>query len=144
MAIHKLWLSCMLCLCLTSLVSRVGGGYFSTQPSFTSFQTAASMPRSTSNRAVGRQIWCIGKPAAQDANLMRNVEYACGQAGVDCSAIQPGGACYRPNSVISHASYAMNLYYQKNGRNWWTCDFINTGILVFTDPSFGDCIYPSQ
>ncbi|KAI4998637.1 hypothetical protein ZWY2020_053979 [Hordeum vulgare] len=31
--------------------------------------------------------------------------------GVDCGAIQPGGACFEPNMVSAHAAYAMNQLY---------------------------------
>eukprot|EP00249_Psilotum_nudum_P036855 c8884_g1_i1 orf=136-603(-) len=106
---------------------------------------AASLAVSTpAQQGDGRKVWCIGKPAAQDMYLFRNIQYACGEGAVDCSAIQPGGACYTPNTMIAHASYAMNMFYQKNGRNWWTCHFNDTGLLVFTDPSFGKCIYTPQ
>eukprot|EP00250_Pteridium_aquilinum_P014324 c21915_g1_i1 orf=72-524(+) len=92
----------------------------------------------------GQKVWCVGKPAAEDLYLRRNIDYACGEGGVDCRLIQEGGTCFLPNSPIAHASYAMNLYYQKNGRNWWNCHFNNTGLVVFTDPSFGNCKYTAQ
>eukprot|EP00249_Psilotum_nudum_P002554 c15659_g2_i1 orf=78-281(+) len=60
-----------------------------------------------SQQASGRKVWCIGKPAAQDIYLIRNLEYVCGEGAVDCTAIQPGGACYVSNSLTAHASYAM-------------------------------------
>ncbi|KAH7546043.1 hypothetical protein FEM48_Zijuj01G0158800 [Ziziphus jujuba var. spinosa] len=49
-----------------------------------------------------------------DAQLQANLDYVCGH-GVDYSTIQPGGACFEPNTVASHAAYAMNLLYQTSG-----------------------------
>lgn len=93
---------------------------------------------------VGGKVWCIGKPAADEQMLLANIAYACEEGGVDCTDIQPGGACFSPRSIIHHASFVMNMYYQKNQRNWWTCHFNSTGLVVFADPSFGDCIYSPQ
>ena len=83
----------------------------------------------------GGKVWCIAKPSVDEVTLMGNIVYACGEGGVNCAAIQPGGACFKPNSLTAHASFIMNLYYQRNQRNWWTCHFNNTGLVVFTDPS---------
>ncbi|XP_058069041.1 glucan endo-1,3-beta-D-glucosidase [Magnolia sinica] len=84
--------------------------------------------------------WCMPKAGTSDAELQANLDYACGQ-GIDCSAIQPGGACYMPNTVASHAAYAMNLLYQSSGRNPWNCDFSQTASLTSTNPSYGTCTY---
>ncbi|GKU92512.1 hypothetical protein SLEP1_g6226 [Rubroshorea leprosula] len=51
--------------------------------------------------------WCVAKATAEDPALQSALDYAC--ARVDCSEIQPGGSCYEPNNLFSHASYAMNL-----------------------------------
>ncbi|XP_073026077.1 major pollen allergen Ole e 10 [Primulina eburnea] len=83
--------------------------------------------------------WCVAKPSSEQVPLSNNIEYAC--SIVDCSAIQPGGACYLPNNLFNHASVAMNLYYQSRGRNSWNCVFGGTGLRVITDPSYGSCSY---
>ncbi|KAJ0052681.1 hypothetical protein Pint_00785 [Pistacia integerrima] len=41
--------------------------------------------------------------------------------GVDCKPIQPGGSCFQPNTFISLASFAMNLFYKSAGKNFWDC-----------------------
>ncbi|XP_031130707.1 major pollen allergen Ole e 10-like [Ipomoea triloba] len=79
--------------------------------------------------------WCIPKPSATYQQLVDNMSYACNL--VNCSAVQSGGPCYYPNSLINHASFAMNLYYQKAGRNDWNCDFKNSGVIGVSDPSYG-------
>lgn len=74
------------------------------------------------------------KPGVSDAQLQANLDYACGQ-GIDCSPIQPGGACFEPNTVAAHAAYAMNLLYQTAGKNPWNCDFTQTAVLTSNNPS---------
>ncbi|XP_002975447.2 glucan endo-1,3-beta-glucosidase 11 [Selaginella moellendorffii] len=92
----------------------------------------------------GTHIWCVAKPGGDTATLMSALNYACGEGGADCSAIQPGGSCFQPNTVDAHASYAFNSYYQKHGRNYWNCYFDGNALVTVSDPSSGSCIYPSQ
>ncbi|KAK8579322.1 hypothetical protein V6N13_142530 [Hibiscus sabdariffa] len=89
--------------------------------------------------ANGQKTWCTAKPSSDKAALLANINYACSY--VDCQTIQKGSPCFYPNTLINHASVAMNLYYQANGRNVWNCDFTGSGLIVFTDPSYADCIY---
>ncbi|XP_028757703.1 glucan endo-1,3-beta-glucosidase 7 [Neltuma alba] len=88
-----------------------------------------------------KYAWCVPKPGASDAQLQANLDYACGH-GIDCSPIQYGGPCFEPNTVISHAAYAMNLYYQTSGRYPWNCDFSHTAMLSSSNPSYNNCVYP--
>ncbi|TKY67554.1 Glucan endo-1,3-beta-glucosidase 7 [Spatholobus suberectus] len=86
--------------------------------------------------------WCIPKVEVIDAQLQANIDFICGSQVVDCGPIQPGGACYEPDTVASHAAFAMNLYYQKVGRNPWNCDFSQTAVLTSQNPSYNACVYP--
>ncbi|MCO5612343.1 hypothetical protein L7F22_066610 [Adiantum nelumboides] len=108
--------------------------------------TSTDAPVSTQQTSggSGQKLWCVAKPSVPEGLLMANLNFACGEGGADCTQLQQGHACYSPNTIISHASYAMNMYYQKHGRNYWNCYFQNTGLVVFTDPSYGDCIYAPQ
>lgn len=110
-------------------------------PSTPSTTPAKPSPKPT---ATG---WCVPKAGVPDAQLQANLDYACGQ-GVDCSPIQPGGACFEPNTVLSHAAYAMNLYYQTTQKNPWNCDFSQTATLTSQNPSKlssgSICIYVLQ
>ncbi|XP_062227173.1 glucan endo-1,3-beta-glucosidase-like [Phragmites australis] len=83
--------------------------------------------------------WCVPKPAADEMVLQENIDFVCGQEGIDCSAIRPGGICYEPDTVQGHAAYAMNLYFQSNGQHAFDCDFVQTGVVTTTDPSYGGC-----
>ncbi|ESR65858.1 hypothetical protein CICLE_v10010407mg, partial [Citrus x clementina] len=62
----------------------------------------------------GQTTWCIVKPSTGDERLIANIQYCCDH--VDCSIIQPGGACYEPNNNYSHASVVMHLFYRANNK----------------------------
>ncbi|KAJ6409735.1 hypothetical protein OIU84_009267 [Salix udensis] len=85
--------------------------------------------------------WCVAKTGASEAQLQAGLDYACGQ-GIDCGPIQPGGACFEPNTLASHAAYAMNIYYQASAKNPWDCDFSETATLTSKNPSYNGCAYP--
>ncbi|XP_015972187.3 LOW QUALITY PROTEIN: glucan endo-1,3-beta-glucosidase 12 [Arachis duranensis] len=86
--------------------------------------------------------WCIANPSASIRALQVALDYACGYGGTDCSAIQPGGSCYNPNTIRDHASYAFNKYYQKNPVPN-SCNFGGTALVTSTNPNSGTCQYPS-
>ncbi|EPS62842.1 hypothetical protein M569_11948, partial [Genlisea aurea] len=88
------------------------------------------------------RAWCVASPEASPTALQVALDYACGYGGADCSAIQPGGTCFDPNTVRDHASYAFNDYYQKNPTAM-SCTFGGTAQLVKNDPSSGNCRYAS-
>ncbi|KAL5159723.1 Glucan endo-1,3-beta-glucosidase [Glycine soja] len=86
-----------------------------------------------------QKTWCVAKPSSDQATLLANLNYACSQ--VDCRILQKGCPCSYPDNLMNHASIAMNLYYQSRGKNHWNCDFRASGLVVVTDPSYGNCIY---
>ncbi|KAL3736468.1 hypothetical protein ACJRO7_025416 [Eucalyptus globulus] len=92
----------------------------------------------------GPSVWCVAKPHAEEGVLQAVVDFCCGAGGVDCREVYEGGDCYAPEKVHAHASYAMNAYYQMHGRNYWNCDFKGTGLVTFSDPSYGRCRYSQQ
>ncbi|XP_057861916.1 probable glucan endo-1,3-beta-glucosidase A6 isoform X2 [Cryptomeria japonica] len=83
-------------------------------------------------------LWCVAKPTVPNSVLQKAMDYACG-AGADCQSVQPNGMCFMPNTVVAHASYAFNSYWQKNKRIGGTCDFGATAMLITMDPSYGEC-----
>ncbi|XP_050235048.1 glucan endo-1,3-beta-glucosidase 7 [Mercurialis annua] len=98
-------------------------------------------PTAPSGKPTTGAGWCMPKSGVPDAQLQASLDYACGQ-GIDCGPINPGGACFEPNTLASHAAYALNLYYQQSGKNPWNCDFSQTAILTSKNPSYNGCVYP--
>ncbi|KAF8389711.1 hypothetical protein HHK36_024230 [Tetracentron sinense] len=88
--------------------------------------------------------WCVCRSDVSDTTLQKTLDYACG-AGADCTPISQNGACYQPNTVRAHCSYAVNSYFQKKGQATGTCDFASTASATATDPSTGGtCVYPTS
>ncbi|XP_057778728.1 glucan endo-1,3-beta-glucosidase-like isoform X2 [Salvia miltiorrhiza] len=103
--------------------------------------TAGAAPTKVGSPAIGfGKKWCVCNSDASEAVLQSNINYACSQ-GIDCKPIQPGGACFTPNTLKAHASYAMNAYYHAKGLNPLNCDFAGTGVVISTDPSTPACKY---
>ncbi|KAI9198882.1 hypothetical protein LWI28_023740 [Acer negundo] len=86
--------------------------------------------------------WCVAKPGTRDDLLQQNINYACNNVDFRPST-DDGGSCYNPTTLINHASFAMNLYYQSMGRNSSSCNFKQTGLIIMTNPSYGQCSYSS-
>ncbi|CAN6472191.1 unnamed protein product [Victoria cruziana] len=102
-------------------------------------QSGDASPAAPAPSSEGKK-WCVSKANVDGGVLQNNIDYVC-STGIDCSPIQPGGACFQPSTVRSHAAYAMNAYYQSAGRHDFNCDFAGTGVITTTDPSYGNCVY---
>ncbi|KAK7393796.1 hypothetical protein VNO78_22360 [Psophocarpus tetragonolobus] len=83
-------------------------------------------------------LWCVAKPTVPDPIIQEAMDYACG-SGADCKSIQPNGMCFQPNTLLAHASYAFNSYWQNTKIGGGTCDFGGTAMLVTVDPSYDKC-----
>ncbi|CAN1745282.1 Glucan endo-1,3-beta-glucosidase 7 [Linum perenne] len=94
----------------------------------------SSSQQGSTSPPTTQQVWCVPKPGAPEAQLQASLDYACGQ-GVDCAPLLQGGACFEPNTVESHAAYAMNLYFQRSDKRPWNCDFSQTAALTSKNPS---------
>ncbi|KAL3519452.1 hypothetical protein ACH5RR_017601 [Cinchona calisaya] len=90
------------------------------------------------------QTYCIAADGIDTKTLQAALDWACGPGRANCSEIQPGESCYQPNNVKSHASYAFDSYYQKEGRAGGSCDFKGVAMITTTDPSYGSCIFPGS
>ncbi|CAD6335598.1 unnamed protein product [Miscanthus lutarioriparius] len=68
--------------------------------------------------------------------LQNTLDYACG-GGADCKPILQNGACFAPDTIKAHCSYAVNSFYQRNNRNNQNpqaCVFSGTAALSNNDP----------
>ncbi|XP_071722477.1 major pollen allergen Ole e 10-like [Rutidosis leptorrhynchoides] len=88
--------------------------------------------------------WCVALPGVPQIDLQNALDWACGVGMADCSAIQDGGSCYHPDTLVSHASFAFNTYYQQNGNSDIACNFGGTASLTKHDPSYGKCTYSAS
>ncbi|WJZ80104.1 hypothetical protein VitviT2T_000045 [Vitis vinifera] len=89
-------------------------------------------------------VYCVCKDGLSDQALQKTLDYACG-AGADCSPVLQNGACYNPNTVKDHCSYAVNSYFQKKGQASGSCDFAGTATQSQTNPSsVSTCVYPTS
>ncbi|BBH01150.1 Carbohydrate-binding X8 domain superfamily protein [Prunus dulcis] len=66
--------------------------------------------------------WCVALPGVSQIDLQNALDWACGLGMANCKAIQEGGACYEPDTLLSHASFAFNDYYQQNGNSDIACN----------------------
>ncbi|RZC93784.1 hypothetical protein C5167_029425 [Papaver somniferum] len=98
-------------------------------------------PTPTTPAPADSKQWCVPAGDVSDEFLQHNIDYVCSLGSVGCQPIQDAGACFDPNTIRSHASFAMNAYYQTFGHEPINCDFTGTGIVVNTDPSYGTCEY---
>ncbi|XP_037453790.1 glucan endo-1,3-beta-glucosidase 12-like [Triticum dicoccoides] len=92
-------------------------------------------------RSLATGTFCVALQNADPTALQAGLSWACGQGQADCSAVQPGGACYKQNNVAALASYAYNDYYQKSASTGATCSFNGTATTTATDPSSGSCVF---
>ncbi|XP_042514017.1 glucan endo-1,3-beta-glucosidase 13 isoform X2 [Macadamia integrifolia] len=88
--------------------------------------------------------WCVARPGVSQVDLQKALDWACGLGMADCAIIRSGGSCFEPNTLLSHASYAFNYYYQQNGNSDIACNFGGTAHIVTKDPSYGSCVYSTS
>ncbi|URE07125.1 actin-depolymerizing factor [Musa troglodytarum] len=92
-------------------------------------------PPEANRTVMDSTTWCVAHPGASQFDLENALDWACGVGGADCSSLQPGAACYQPDTLLSHASYAFNSYYQHNGNSDVACNFGGTATISSRDPS---------
>lgn len=110
-------------------------------PSNTS-RVVTKPPSDFSTSTVG-QTWCVASGDAGEEKLKEALDYACGEGAADCRPIQRGATCYDPATLVAHASYAFNSYYQKNARKSGSCYFGGAAYVVSQSPKYGSCDYPT-
>ncbi|KAF9621346.1 hypothetical protein IFM89_020005 [Coptis chinensis] len=93
---------------------------------------------------LGGTTWCVARPGASQVDLQIALDWACGLGMTNCNPIKPKGDCFEPNTLLSHASYAFNSYYQQNGNSDIACNFGGTATLTKHNPSYGKCNYAAS
>ncbi|KAK1311899.1 hypothetical protein QJS10_CPA07g00454 [Acorus calamus] len=84
----------------------------------------------------GPKKWCVANPKAVLRNLKDAFDWTCSRngGGVDCGPLEPDQPCYRPYFLLDHASYAFNIYWQKNKHKQGVhCDGVAQ--ITETDPN---------
>lgn len=103
----------------------------------------APLPPASNNEPYEGPIWCVvGETAAGAAELGGALAYACGQGNGTCDGIRPGEECYKPDSLVSHASYAFNSYWHQYRALGGTCYFNGLATQTTVDPSKLGCFPP--
>ncbi|KAL3531068.1 hypothetical protein ACH5RR_010390 [Cinchona calisaya] len=101
------------------------------------------LPKPTNNEPYKGKIWCVVAEGANQTALAAALSFACGQGNGTCDPIQSGGKCYKPNTLIAHASYAFSSYWAQFRKAGGTCNFNLLAVQTTQDPSHGDCKFPS-
>ncbi|KAE9606221.1 hypothetical protein Lal_00024871 [Lupinus albus] len=95
------------------------------------------------SKSTTGNTWCVANPDAEKEKLQAALDFACGEGGADCRSIQKGATCYDPNTLVAHASFAFNSYYQNKARAGGSCYFGGTSFVVTQQPKYGTCEFPT-
>lgn len=83
---------------------------------------------------VQGKLWgVIQQSTVPNEKMQGFLDCTCSQQGVDCAPINQGGACFQPNTLKEHSSYALDLLHRiKNFCN------LDIGVITTVDP----CKFP--
>ncbi|XP_051149283.1 glucan endo-1,3-beta-glucosidase 3-like [Andrographis paniculata] len=84
---------------------------------------------------TANETYCVARDGADKRMLHVALDWACGPGKVDCSLLMQGKPCYERDSILGHASYAFNAYYQRMAMGDGTCDFNSVAAISTTNPS---------
>ncbi|XP_050364010.1 probable glucan endo-1,3-beta-glucosidase A6 [Argentina anserina] len=102
-----------------------------------------ALPPAMNNKPYPGPIWCLVKEGANKTAVAEALSYACSQGNKTCDPIQPGGKCFKPNTLAQHASYAFSAYWAQFRKAGGSCDFGGLAVQTIKDPSYGSCKYMS-
>ncbi|XP_043804488.1 probable glucan endo-1,3-beta-glucosidase A6 isoform X2 [Manihot esculenta] len=101
------------------------------------------LPAPMNNEPYKGKAWCVVAEGANSTALADAMSYACSQGNKTCEQIQLGNQCYKPESLIWHASYAFSSYWAQFKKAGGSCYFNGLATQTAKDPSFGHCKFPS-
>ncbi|KAK2971417.1 hypothetical protein RJ640_025367 [Escallonia rubra] len=93
------------------------------------------LPKPTNNEPYKGKVWCVVTKHANKTALAGALSYACGQGNFTCDPIQHGGKCYKPKSLVRHASFAFSSYWAQFKKLGGTCYFNGLAVPTAKDPS---------
>ncbi|KAI4365471.1 hypothetical protein MLD38_021455 [Melastoma candidum] len=97
---------------------------------------------------TANQTYCAAMEGVNDKTLQTALDWACGPGQANCTGIQPGESCFQPNDIRSHASFAFDSYYQKEGKRDVSCNFqgsvCNLRVFFIVSAGYGGCIFPGS
>ncbi|KAB2620317.1 glucan endo-1,3-beta-glucosidase A6 [Pyrus ussuriensis x Pyrus communis] len=100
------------------------------------------LPAAKNNKPYKGPIWCIVAKGANRSAVASALSYACSQGNKTCDPIQPGGKCFKPDSLFWHASYAFSAYWAQFRKAGGSCYFGGLATQTIKDPSYGSCKFP--
>ncbi|KAL1327989.1 hypothetical protein HN51_037957 [Arachis hypogaea] len=135
------WL--LLCLLFMEcyLDKAMGRGITTQEKEDAAMPVATMSPPEGNTTFIDGTTWCVALGGVSQVDLQNALDWACGLGMADCAAIQQGGACYEPDTLLSHASFAFNSYYQSNGNSDIACNFGGTATITKHNPSYGKCVF---
>ncbi|XP_076895866.1 putative glucan endo-1,3-beta-glucosidase A6 [Bidens hawaiensis] len=120
-----------------------GTGIYPIDLSGKTLEYQKGLPVPTNNEPYKGKIWCVAARGVNVTALGGALSYACGQGNRTCDPIKPGGKCFKPDSLMWHASYAFSSYWAQFRKSGGTCYFDGLAVQTTKNPSFGSCKFPS-
>ncbi|CAH8318047.1 unnamed protein product [Eruca vesicaria subsp. sativa] len=81
--------------------------------------------------------WCLPKPGVSPEKLQSVLNYVCSHMACP----QSSDRCFASYDLPGRVGVVMNLYFQTYGRTEEACFFGGDGMIVTTNPGYGECVY---
>lgn len=92
-------------------------------------------PNPKNNEPYRGKIWCVVASTMRQMELEHALDFACQQGNRTCDELAPGKSCYKPVSLVAHASYAFSSYWAQFRSNGASCYFNGLAVQTTMDPS---------
>src|SRR5688572_30271074 len=77
---------------------------------------------------INAECRCRFKNNTNNGQKSGALNFVCGV--IKCDDINPGGDSYYPDTLDSHAAWAINAYWKQNPQDRTACDFAGTAALL--------------
>ncbi|XP_019462833.1 PREDICTED: glucan endo-1,3-beta-glucosidase 13-like [Lupinus angustifolius] len=138
----KIWI--FWCLVFVECYLAMARGIVVQEKEETAIPVQTFSPPEGNTTFIDGTTWCVALAGVSQTDLQNALDWACGLGMTDCTAIKVGGPCYEPDTLVSHASFAFNTYYQANGNSDIACNFGGTATVTKNNPSHGKCVYSTS